>query len=40
MIDAAGYSNVLEFNLDLAGKINIIILKDMLGYETSFPGWI
>lgn len=37
MIDAAVYSNVFEFNLDLAGEINIIILKETPDYETSFP---
>ena len=40
VIDAAVYSNVLEFNLDLAGEINIIIPKETLDYETSFPEWI
>lgn len=40
MIDAAVYSNVLEFNLDLVGEINIIIPKETLDYETVFPEWI
>lgn len=40
MIAAAVYSNVLEFNLDLAGEINIIIPKETLDYGTSFPDWI
>lgn len=36
MIDAAVYSNVHEFNLDLAGEINITIPKETLGCETSW----
>lgn len=33
MIDADVYSNVLVFNLDLAGEINIILTKETIGYE-------
>lgn len=34
-MDASLYSNVLEFNLTLAGEINIFIPEEALGYETS-----